>query len=139
SSFIQFGYWDGLKKGLLAGERLFHDLKRMEATYLEQNKRDYEITKHISVARLDPLALIQLRQTGTCIVRLPEALFDLDFCHYMRRIKSISMSIPCVTGPYTGVNCTLTLLKSSLRHADTLLGSKYGRQEGDPRFTDSLG
>jgi hypothetical protein len=60
--------------------------------------------------------------------------------HYLRRIKSASVSIPCVTGPYTGVNCTLTLLKSSVRHGNTLLGGKnYGRQEGDPRFTDSLG
>jgi Tc toxin complex TcA C-terminal TcB-binding domain len=35
---------------------------------------------------------------------------------------------------------TLTLLKSSLRHGNTLLGgNKYARQEGDPRFTDNLG
>ncbi|HYU30576.1 MAG TPA: neuraminidase-like domain-containing protein [Thermoanaerobaculia bacterium] len=140
SSFIQFGYWDSLKKGLLAGERLFLDLKRMEAAYLDQHRREYEITRHVSVSQLDPLALIQLRQTGSCIVRLPEALFDLDFPgHYMRRIKSVGVSIPCVTGPYTGVPCTLTLLKSSVRHGNTLLGGKHGRQEGDPRFTDSLG
>ncbi len=49
SSFIQFGYWDSLKKGLLAGERLHHDLKRMEVAYLEQNRREYEITKHVSL------------------------------------------------------------------------------------------
>jgi hypothetical protein len=141
SNFIQFGYWDSLKKGLLAGERLFLDLKRMEVAYLDQHKREYEITKHVSLAQLDPLALIQLRQTGTCIVRMPEALFDLDFPgHYMRRMRTVSVSIPCVTGPYTGVNCTLTLLRSSVRHGNTLLNSnKYARQEGDPRFTDSLG
>ncbi len=141
SNYIQFGYWDSLKKGLLAGERLFQDLKRMEVAYLDQHKREYEITKHVSLAQLDPLALVQLRQTGTCIVSLPEVLFDLDFPgQYMRRIKSVSLSIPCVTGPYTGVSCTLTLLKSSVRHDNTLLGgNNYGRQEGDPRFTDSLG
>ena len=50
SSFIQFGYWDSLKKGLLAGERLYHDLKRMEVAYLDQNRREYEITKHVSLA-----------------------------------------------------------------------------------------
>jgi hypothetical protein len=139
SSFIQFGYWDSLKKGLLAGERLFHDVKRMEVAYLDQHRREYEITKHVSMLRLDPLALIKLRETGTCIVGVPEAAFDLDFPgHYMRRIKSVSVSIPCVTGPYTGVSCTLTLLRSSVRHGTTLNG-KYGRQEGDPRFTDSLG
>ena len=34
SSFIQFGYWDSLHKGLLAGEALNHDLRRMESSYL---------------------------------------------------------------------------------------------------------
>ncbi len=142
SNFIQFGYWDSLKKGLLAGEKLHYDLKRMEMAYLDQNKREYEITKHVSLNQLDPLALIQLRQTGECFVSLPEALFDLDYPgHYLRRIKSVSLTIPCVTGPYTTVNCTLTLLKHSIRHANTLLGQddKYARQEEDPRFTDSIG
>ncbi len=140
SSFIQFGYWDSLKKGLLAGERLFHDLKRMEVAYLDQHKREYEITKHVSLAQLAPLALVQLRQTGACIVHLPEALFDLDYPgHYMRRLKSVSLTIPAVTGPYTGINCTLTLLKSSVRHANILWEGQYARQEEDPRFTDRLG
>ena len=36
SSFVRFGYWDSLHKGLLAGERLAADLKRMEMSYLER-------------------------------------------------------------------------------------------------------
>ena len=141
SSFIQFGYWDSLKKGLLAGERLSQDLKRMEVTYLDQHKREYEISKHISLVRLDPLALLQLRQTGECFFSIPEALFDLDYPgHYMRRIKSVGVTIPCVTGPYTAVPCTLTLTGSAVRHANTLSGgNNYGRQDDDPRFTDSVG
>ncbi|HBL27650.1 MAG TPA: hypothetical protein DD490_12505 [Acidobacteria bacterium] len=140
SNFIQFGSWDSLKKGLLAGERLFHDVKRLEVAYLDQHRRELEITKHVSVARLDPLALVELRRTGSCIVRLPEALFDLDFPgHYLRRIKTVSVSVPCVTGPYTGVPCTLTLLRSTVRHGSTLLNDSYRRQEDDPRFTDNLG
>ena len=31
SSFIEFSYWDSLKKGLFAGERLLLDLRRMES------------------------------------------------------------------------------------------------------------
>ncbi len=149
SDFIKFGYWDSLKKGLLAGEKLHFDLKRMEAAYLEQNRREYEITKHISLALVNPKELLLLRQTGECYVEIPEALFDLDYPgHYMRRIKSISLTIPCVTGPYTGVNCALTLLKSSIRHSNntlpdsnTLPGSGYKRdlENEDPRFTDSFG
>jgi hypothetical protein len=44
-----------------------------------------------------------------------------------------------VTGPYTSLNCTLTLLKSAVRHAPTLLNGAYSRTADDPRFTDSLG
>ena len=54
SNFIQPGYWDKLKKGLLAGEHLFQDLKRMEVAYLEQNKREYEIAKHVSLHVVEP-------------------------------------------------------------------------------------
>jgi hypothetical protein len=114
--FIVPDHWDSMKKGLLAGEKLRFDLKRMEAAYLEQNRREYEITKNISLATLDPYALLQLKQNGTCLVNLDEFLFDSDYPgHYLRRIKSVSLSIPCVAGPYTSVNCTLTLLKNSVR------------------------
>jgi hypothetical protein len=142
SSFISFGYWDSLKKGLMSGEKLLYDLRRLEMSYFEQNRREYEITKHISLAALDPAALIQLRQTGKCSVSLPEALFDLDYPgHYLRRIKNVSVTIPCVSGPYTGVNCALTLLKSSIRRDGALLNGQYGRDvvNGDLRFTDSYG
>ena len=57
--FIQFGYWDGLKKGLLAGERLANDLRRMEAAWYEQNTRRLELTKHVSLGQVDPLALVR--------------------------------------------------------------------------------
>ena len=45
SSFIQFGYWDSLHKGLLAGETLNHDLRRMQSSYLQQNARRYELSR----------------------------------------------------------------------------------------------
>ena len=116
SSYIQFGYWDSMKQGLLAGEKLFKDLKRLEIAYLDQNLREYEISKSISLLLLDPSAFISLKLTGQCIIILPEAFFDLDYPgHYMRRIRNVSLSIPCLTGPYTSVNCTLTLLQSRIR------------------------
>lgn len=144
SNFIQFGYWDSLKKGLLAGECLSHDLKRMEIAYLDQNKREYELTKHISLVLLDPIALIKLKETGRCFVNLEEALFDMDYPgHYMRRIKSVALTVPCVTGPYTSVNCTLTLLKNSVRSKTTNPDEYTRKNESDPstdsRFRDSVG
>jgi peptidoglycan hydrolase-like protein with peptidoglycan-binding domain len=141
TSFITFGYWDSLKKGLLAGEGLSRDLMRMEVAYLDQNRREYEITKHISLATVDPLALITLRETGECFLDLPESLFDLDYPgHYMRRIKTVGLTIPCVVGPYASVNCTLTMLANSVRRVATP-NSPYPRSAGgdDPRFSDNIG
>ena len=142
SAFIQFGYWDSLRRGLLAGERLEQDLRRLETSYLEQHRREYEITKHVSLATLDPVALLRLKETGECYVDIPESLFDLDYPgHYMRRLKSVAVTIPCVTGPYTGVFCTLTLLRNSVRTISSLGPRGYARtRDGtDPRFRDNVG
>ena len=140
SNYIQFGYWDSLKKGLLAGDRLAHDLQRLEVAYLENNKREYEITKHVSLAMLHPAALVNLRENGSCLVELPEEIFDLDYPgHYLRRLKAVSLSIPCVTGPYTSVNCTLTLLANRIRK-NTRTDPAYAFQgDDDPRFTVNSG
>ena len=134
SNFIQFGYWDSLHKGLQSGERLYLALKQMERAYQDQNKRDYEIVKYVSLELLDPLALISLKETGQCMVNLPELFFDMDYPgHYMRRIKTVSLTISAVTGPYTSVNCTLTLLKSKIRF-DSNPQPSYPEQDQDPRF-----
>lgn len=138
-TFLQFGYLSG-KEGLLAGEKLYLDIKRMEMAYHDLNQREYELTKHVSLLQVNPLELLKLRTTGQCIVTLPEELFDLD-CpgHYFRRIKNVAVSIPCVTGPYTSVNCTLTLTKSSIRKS-SLLGDGYARIDAeDSRFSDYFG
>jgi len=84
------------------------------------------MTKQVSLLQIAPLSLIQLRATGTCLVTLLEELFDLDGPgHYFRRIKSVAVTIPCVTGPYTGVNCTLSLQNSSIRASSKIKGSGY--------------
>lgn len=126
TTFIQFGYWDGLKKGLLAGEMLHADLKRMEVAYLNQNARELEITKHVSLLLLDPTALVRLQETGECEFSIPEVLFDLDFPgHYFRRIKSVSVSVPCIAGPHTSLSSTLTLLSSKVRVRSTSANPDY--------------
>jgi hypothetical protein len=137
TSYIQFNYWDSLRKGLLSGERLQVDLRRLEAAYLEQNRRERELTKHVSLAQVAPAALLQLRQTGRCVVSLPEALFDLDYQgHYFRRIKTVALSIPCVAGPYTTISCTLRLLRSTVRVSSALSGGEYPHANEDGVWTD---
>jgi hypothetical protein len=94
----------------------------------------------VSVRQLDPVALLTLRATGSCQVSIPEWFYDRD-CpgHYMRRIKSVGLSIPSVVGPYTSVNCTLTLLRSSIRKS-SIAGDDYRRQgTEDDRFSDYAG
>jgi hypothetical protein len=113
---------------LLSGEALYLDVKRMEMAYHDNNKRELELTRHVSLRQLDPIALVALRATGTCQVTIPEWLYDMDCAgHYMRRIKSVALSLPSVVGPYTSVNRTLSLLKSSLRKSP-IAGDNYVRQ-----------
>ncbi|KAF5723685.1 toxin subunit [Fusarium mundagurra] len=110
------GYWDSSHDGLLAAQQLQADLRRMEAAYLERSSYDYEIVKNISLRQLNPEALLNLRANGTVTFDIPEVLYDFDFPgHYMRRIKSVSLSVPCVVGPYTGLNATLRLLQHRYR------------------------
>lgn len=115
-TFIGETNWDSLRKGLLAGELLLLDLRRMEKAHLDANRRELEITKPVSLFQIDPRQLLQLRQTGACDIHIPEAAFNLDFpSHYFRRIKTVRLTIPGVTGPYTSVSATLRLMRSWTR------------------------
>jgi hypothetical protein len=139
-TFIQPSYLAGTE-GLLAGEKLHLDLRRMELAYLDLNRREYELTEHVSLLQVAPQALMALRATGTCTFTVPEELFDLKTPgHYFRRLRSVALSIPCVTGPYTGVACTLRLLRSRVRTKPNLLEGQYPAQDdGEDRFDDQLG
>jgi hypothetical protein len=119
TTYIQFGYWDSLKKGLLSGQKLQADLRRLENAYVEQNRREFEITKHISLATLNANAILDIRKNGICTFQIPELLFEMDFPgHFFRRIKSVGLTIPCIAGPYTSVSSQLTLNKSYVRIRD---------------------
>jgi hypothetical protein len=143
-SFIQYGYWDSMKKGLQSADHLFYDLKRMETSYLDKNKREYELTKHVSLMMLDPLALIKLRATGSCDFEIPEAMFDLDHPgQYFRRTKTVSISLPCIAGPYTSVSAKLSLINNRYRkniNPDNLATTGYIEDPGnDERFVYNVG
>jgi hypothetical protein len=141
TSYINFGYWDTLKKGLLAGDHLASDLKRLEIAYLDGNQREYELTKHISLISFAPDQFLQLKDTGKCDFEVPEWLFDLDTPgHYMRRLKFFSATLPCVTGPYTTVHCKFQLIKSSYRRStDVSMGYNRNSEDIDSRFIDDHG
>jgi hypothetical protein len=145
-TFIDFGYWDSLKKGLQTADRLLYDIKRMETSYLDKNKREYEVTKHISLALADPLALIRLRATGVCDFDIPEALYDMDHPgQYFRRLKSVSVSLPCIAGPYTSVSARLSLVSNKYRKNTAKSGAGTPKEDyeedpgNDPRFVYNVG
>jgi hypothetical protein len=94
---------------------------------LEANKRSFELTKNVSLSLCAPLQLVDLRRHGRCEVNLPEEIFDLDYPgHYFRRIKSVSLSIPCVTGANTTIACTLRLLRNMVRITTQVPGGPQG-------------
>ncbi|EDM79664.1 hypothetical protein PPSIR1_16420 [Plesiocystis pacifica SIR-1] len=131
-AIIQYGYWDSLRKGLLAGQRLLHDLERLDLAYMDRDIREFELRKSASLAELDPAALRDLQEAGEASFELPELLFDLDHPgHYLRRIRAVRVTIPAVVGPYTSLGARLELEQHSTRVspqlADTVTG--YGGGE----------
>lgn len=145
--FIPEESWDSLHDGLMAGERLECALRTMEKAYLDENRREYELTKHISLRLQFPAAYLALRTTGHCHIDIPEWMFDLDYPgQYLRRIRDAKVTLAWVGGPFTGVHCRLTLLSSSTRiHPDLRppahhcccegkRGSEYEACADDPRI-----
>jgi hypothetical protein len=119
SFYIQSDNWQFDKAGLLAGERLLQQLMELEKKYIETNTRMPEITQSFSLALLDAGQLVQLRQTGSCTIKIPELAFEVFYPgQYRRVIKSVRVSIPCVAGPYTNISARLTLLKGEIEEAE---------------------
>lgn len=119
--FIQGDNWQSDKSGLLSGERLLLQLQRMEKAYMERNYRELEISQSFSLQQIKPRALEELQRTGKCTFDLDELFFDLYYPgHYRRMIKSVRLTIPCVTGPYTNIGAKLTLNSSKIRHTPQL-------------------
>lgn len=118
---LSASYWDASRAGLRAGERLLIDLQRLERRFIETNYRSLEVDQSFSLLQLDPAALVELRQTGRCEFQIPELAMDLVYPgHFRRRIRSVRLTIPCITGPYTNVSATLRMLDNSVRREPQL-------------------
>ena len=63
--------------------------------------------------------------------------------HYFRRIKSVSMSIPCIAGPYTSVSAKFSLVNNKIRkniNPDNSAATGYTEDLGnDERFVYNVG
>nr|RBQ97281.1 hypothetical protein FVER53263_20147 [Fusarium verticillioides] len=134
------GYWDSSHHGLLAADHLQVDLKRLEAAHFDARDHDFEISKNISLRQIDPYALLKLRLTGSTSFSFNECLFDMDFPgQYMRRIRSVAVSIPAIVGPYTNLNATLRLTSHQYRVTSSAANAvDYMAQDADSFRADHI-
>lgn len=133
------GYWDGALHGQLAGEALYLDLKRLEMLHLENKPYDFEVTKTVSLRQINSIELLKLQRTGSAQFSLPEVLFDMDYPgHYCRRIFSVAVTIPCILGAYTSLNCTLRLNKHSYRVSPNTTTDEYAKHNETDFHTDNI-
>ncbi|WP_256584615.1 hypothetical protein [Pseudomonas sp. GZJR-8] len=130
--FIQTGLWVRQYRGLSAGEALKQNLLSMSSAYATQNERLLEITKTVSLRQLHdqdasatgdkPWATLkaELLTNGTLSFELTRKLFDDDYPgHYLRRIKSVSVSLPATLGPYEDIKALLTQTGNTTQLAPT--------------------
>ncbi|MEB3359022.1 MAG: LamG-like jellyroll fold domain-containing protein [Synechococcales bacterium] len=129
---INFGHWDNLRRGLLAGESLMLELSRLEKTAIDQDSRYQEIEKTISLKRTFPEAFLNLLRTGTCTFELGERMFNQDYPgHYFRIIRALSMTVKSPSlEPDESLNATLiqlgnrTLLAPDIGSVRYLMGGE---------------
>jgi hypothetical protein len=108
--------WDPNLRGLYSAEPLKIGLNKLEDKYMANEGKCIPTTYHISLRQIDPFALIKLRRDGECEFTIDEAFLNLQFPgNYMRRIHSLSVTIPCVTGPHTTLGGILVQQKSKIR------------------------
>jgi hypothetical protein len=72
TSFVTPEIWNSAKKGLLAGDNLLVALRQMDNAFIENNKRDLELTKTISLKMINPAEYLVLQETGKCTFNIQE-------------------------------------------------------------------
>ena len=142
TQFIQFNYWDAGHQGLLSGEALHLDVKRLEMAYLDNNTRELELTRHVSLRQLDPMALLALKITGSCTVsdprmalrpRLPRSLHAPDQ-EPQRDDPSAS------SGPIRASTAPSPAREARCARSPLLANGAYARSgQNDDRFVDYFG
>lgn len=105
--------WDAAKRGALAADQLAFSLRQMEADHLALDRPDVVVTRRLALSQLDSVQLAALRRPAAgspagCSIPVPAWWLDrLDPGLHRRRIRSVSVSLPCLGGPNAAVNATL--------------------------------
>ena len=133
------GYWDDALHGQLAGETFYLDLKCLEMVHLENKPYDFKVTKAVSLQQINSIKLLKLWRTGSAQFSLPEVLFDMDYPgHYCQCISSVVVTIPCILGVYTSLNCTLRLNKHSYQISPNMMKEGYTKHSETDFHMDNI-
>jgi hypothetical protein len=93
----------------LGAERLLTALTQLDQNKLQKDRRHLQLSKTISLARLMPTELIELRQTGKITFNTLMDWFDRDFPgHYLRLIKCVRVTVLALVPPIDGIHAMLT-------------------------------
>lgn len=115
--FIQGDYWAppsslvaaGSAKGITGSERLLRDIYELDQYAFRTDQRKLQLSKTISLARLDPLGFRRFQETGVMRFATPGRVFDRDFPgHYLRLIKRVRLAVIGQIPPPEGIHATLT-------------------------------
>jgi hypothetical protein len=121
---IEAGNWSSERKGLGGTEKLLLQLKQLDESYWLNINPVNQVSKRLSIslALNLPEQLAELKTFGECNLDIKGFIFDVHWPdHYFRRVKSVSITIPCIKGPYHPINARLILTKSNIRtKADTV-------------------
>ncbi|KAF4454659.1 putative PA14 domain protein [Fusarium austroafricanum] len=130
----------GFQGSDLAGHALYLEIKRMEASYMNNKSHDFEIAKAVSLRQLSPVSLLALREQGSASFDVPEVIFDMDYPgHYCRRLSAVAVSIPCILASYATLSCTLKLTKNTYRISkDAADSGSYLKHEGTEFQSDNV-
>jgi hypothetical protein len=97
------------RRGLTGSARLLEDIHKLDQYRFDTEKRKLQLTKTLSLARLDPFEFQRFRETGVMNFHTPMELFDRDFPgHYLRLIKRVRVSIIALVPPTAGIHATLS-------------------------------
>ncbi|WP_308604319.1 neuraminidase-like domain-containing protein [uncultured Fibrobacter sp.] len=130
-SFISNSYWDGAYSGLLSADRLIADLHAMEVAYLENDKREQEITWPISLRKIKNIS--DEAEGASILNTLSNCSFNIDssdicsklgisFC----RIRDVRLRVVAPGFPGLALNAKLTLESNTLKYNGNEIQNRIG-------------
>ncbi len=134
-SFISNNYWDGAYSGLLSADRLIADLHAMEVAYLENDKREQEITWPVSLKTLkiadEEIDAETSAQDVSAILQNCSFEINTDFiCKELGisfcRIRDVRLRVVAPGFPGLALNAKLTLESNTLKYNGNEIQNRIG-------------